>query len=134
MVQDKDITYQIKLRGSDGKDYRIAYEGLWDRLQECRGYFEQLGWSNVTRGLRDDVNKLQNILLSEILIPQGKEAILNFLKEKPNVQTRNFHDKKWLGLRGIAWSYAKEELEAEGKIISVSHGQGKNRTWNIKEA
>lgn len=134
MGQDKDVEYQIKLQGSDGKNYQITYEGLWNRLQECRGHYDKLGWSRVTRSLRDDVNDLKELFLSEILIPQAKQAILTFLKEHPHVETRNFYDKKWcVQLRLVAWYDAKEQLEAEGKIISESHGRGKNRTWSIRE-
>lgn len=134
MPEDKDIEYQIRLQGSDGKNYLLTYEGLWERLQKCRSYDDVFGWNNVTRRLRDDINDLGDLFRSEILIPQAKQVILSFLQEHPNVQTRHFHDKKWVGLRGIAWYYAKEQLEAEGQIVFESHGRGKNRTWNIKEA
>ena len=96
---------------------------------------EKLGWNNVTRTLREDLNKLRDSMLAEILIPKAKIAILEFLKENPNVGTRSFYHKAWLsGERRNAWYYAKQELEAEGKIIATSHGSGKDRTWNIKES
>lgn len=130
----KDIEYKVRVRGADGAEYLLTYQGLWNRLQKCRTFDEKFGWNKVTRAMRKDVNKLRDLFLSEILFPQAKQAILSFLKEHPNVQTRNFHDKKWVGLRANAWYYAQEQLEAEGKIVSESHGRGKNRTWKLKES
>jgi len=97
-------------------------------------YDEKYGWTGVTRALREDVNNLRDVILSEILVPKAKDVILQFLKDNPNVETREFCHKDWrFGERNLAWYRAKEELEAEGKIVSESHGRGQNRTWKIKE-
>ena len=125
----------MKLEGSDGKPYVISYLGLWQVLKEQMNFEEKLGWNKVTKSLREDVTKLRDSMLAEILIPKAKIAILEFLKENPNVGTGSFHHQAWLsGERSNAWYYAKQELEAEGKIIATSHGSGKDRTWNIKES
>lgn len=128
------VTYKVKLEGSDGKKYAQTYEGLWDSLKNEMSYEEKWGWNTTTKSLREDVNKVRDLLLSELLIPKAKEAVLAFLKENPDVQTRNFYHKDWkLGLRGSAWYFAQEQLEAEGKFVSESHGKGQNRTWKLKE-
>lgn len=127
--------YKVELEGSDGKKYVISYEGLWDALKNIMSYEEKTGWNDATRSLREDVNEVSDLLLSELLIPKAKEAILTFLKDNPNVQTRNFYHKDWeRGKRSNAWYYAKEQLETGGEIVSESHGKGQNRTWKLREA
>lgn len=127
------VTYNVKLKGSDGNNYVISYEDLKADLDALKSFDEKNGWNNVTRHLREDVNKLEESLLAEILIPKAKQAILEFLKDNPNVKTRAFYHKAWeTGYRRNAWDYAKEELEADGIIVSESHGKSKNRTWKIK--
>lgn len=128
------VEYKVKLEGSDGGSYVITYEGLWNNLKTAMSYDEKKGWNDVTRALRQDYNKLSDLILSELLVPKAKEAIINFLTEHPNIRTRNFYLKEWLGYKSIAWYRAQEELEAEGKIVSESHGRGQNRTWKIKES
>jgi len=129
------VEYKIWLQGSDGKSYVIPYSTLWDILKEQMSYDEKFGWNDVTRNLREDVNQIQDTLLREVLIPKAKTAIIEFLKENPNVPTRNFYDKAWsLWRRSNAWYYAKQELEAEGVIVSESHGRGQNRTWKLAKS
>lgn len=127
-------TYKVKLHGSDGKEYVTTYEGLWKDLKQHMTFDEKLGWNGVTKGLREDVTRLRDLLLSEILIPKAKTEVLKFLKENPDVQTRSFYHKAWShGERINAWYYAKQELEAQGLIVPTSHGAGHNRTWNLKK-
>lgn len=58
--------------------------------------------------------------------------MLQFLKDYPNVCTRNFYHDDWgVGERSLAGYHAQEELELEGKIVSQSHGRGRNRTWRL---
>ena len=129
------VEYKIKLEGSDGKPYVITYGGLWAAFKrEAMTYEERMGWTDATRKLREDVNRLSDLVLSEILVPKAREAVLAFLKENPNVETRSFYHKAWQHReRSYAWEKAKEELEAEGRIISKSHGRHQNRTWKLKE-
>ena len=128
------VEYKVKLEGSDGRSYVITYEGLWQALKNQMIYEEKTGWNEVTKTLREDLNKLRKVLLTEILIPKAREEMIRFLKENPNVETRNFCSKAWLfGERLTAWRHAREELELEGIIVSESHGKGKNCTWKIKE-
>jgi len=124
--------FKVKLEGSDGNSYVITFEGLWRNLKENMTYDEKMGWNDVSRSLREDVNRLRDLLLSEILVPKAKMEMLKFLKENPNVQTKSFYSKAWShGERINAWYLAQQELEAEGLIISKSQGRGHNRTWNL---
>jgi len=127
-------TYNVRLQGSDGKEYITSFAGLLADLKNELSFEEKRGWTNVTRKLREDVDRLNDIILEEVLVPKAKDAVIEFLKDNPDVQTRSFYDKQWLDiLRSHAWYIAQQELEEEGKIVSVSHGRGRNRTWNLKE-
>lgn len=128
------VEYKVKLEGSDGKSYVISFAGLWKQLKAVMTYDEKQGWNGVTRATRQDLNKLRDLVLLEVLIPKAKEEMLTFLKDNLDVQTRSFYHTAWeFGDRLIAWYKAKQELEAEGRIVSESHGRGQNRTWKLKE-
>lgn len=126
------VEYQVILKGSDGKQYLISYEGLRQKLREFDTWEEKIGWNKVTRKLREDYDNLRDTLLNEVFIPKAKKAITQFLEEHPDIKTRNFYHKAWdSGIKYLAWYYAKGALEAEGTIISKSQGRGKNRTWRL---
>ena len=133
---NSEIKYKVKLQGSDGKDYVITYGGLWSTIKsDVMSFDEKLGWDDVTRSLRKDVNALEELIYSELLIPKARIAVKQFLKENPNVETKRFYHEDWkVGKRWSAWYYAKQELELEGIIVSESHGKGRNRTWKLKES
>lgn len=123
--------YKVKLQGPKKADYVITYKGLQEQLEATRDSMERIGWNQVTRSLREDVNQVRDEIV-EFLIPLLKEKIVSFLKENPDVKTRNFKPNE-SGLKRIAWFYAKDELEKEGVLISTSHGKGRNRTWNLNQ-
>jgi len=125
------VEYKVKLEGPEGKSYVITYEGLREQLDATRDFMERVGWNNVTRSLREDVNDVRDEVV-KLLVPTMKEKIVAFLKENPDIKTRNFNPNEH-GLKRLAWWYAKDELEESGIIVSTSHGQGRNRTWNLSK-
>ena len=74
-------------------------------------------------------------IVTEMLLPFfTKGAILDFVKENKDLNTRQFHaflHKENQVLTRAFW-YAFQELEKEGKIESVKQGRGKARIWRVK--
>ena len=126
-----EITYKVRLLGSDGREYIISLEGLRSTLERVNPERNIL-----IETLRGDVAELAKIIREETLIPKMRKEIVNFLKSNPNIATREFNSYgyRWKGERCSAWFEAKELLEAEGVIVSVKQGLGKNRLWKLKEA
>lgn len=125
------VEYKVKLEGPNGTSYVITYKGLREQLDATRDFMERIGWNQVTRSLREDVNDVRDEV-TKLLVPMMKEKIVAFLKENPDIKTRNFNPNKH-GLKRLAWWYAKDELEESRVIVSTSHGKGKNRTWNLTQ-
>ena len=125
------VEYKVRLQGDDGKDYVITFADLLQRLKAQMPFGERIGWNGVTTRLRDDVDKIEECVRKEILTPKLKQAIISFLKEHPDTETRVLNNQAYSlpSLERNAWYYAKEELEEEGKIVSTSQGRGKNRLW-----
>ena len=125
------VTYKVRLLGSDGQKYLMSFEELRSRLLRA-----DPEWRNAVKILRQDVDELAKIIREEMLIPKMREEIVNFLKSNSDIQTRNFNDQGYIlkGEKRLAWFRAKELLEAEGVIVSVKQGRGKNRLWKLKEA
>jgi len=76
-------------------------------------------------------------VVTEMLLPFfTKGAILDFVKDNKNLDTRQFHaflnkDKENQVLTRAFW-YVKDKLEEEGKIESIKQGRGKPRLWRLK--
>ena len=74
-------------------------------------------------------------IVTEMLLPFfTKKAILDFVKENKNLNTRQFHaflHKENQVLTRAFW-YAKDKLEEQGEIESIKQGRGKPRLWRVK--
>ena len=125
------VTYRVRLLGSDGQEYIMSFEELRSILLR-----DDPEWKNAVKILRQDVNELAEIIREEMRIPKMREEIVSFLKNNANIETCNFNKRgnMWTGEKRWAWFKAKELLEAEGVIVSVKQGRGKNRLWKLKEA
>ena len=79
------------------------------------------------------INEIEKTIIN-ILVPMKEYEIVGFLKNQDEVRTR---DLNWIGetrLERYASYKAFEKLQKENRIISVSHGRGRDRTWHLKEA
>ncbi len=86
---------------------------------------------DYTQTRQEEITKI----LTEMLLPFfTKSALLDFVKENKDLNTRRLHSflNKENQVLSRAFWYAKQELEKEGKIESVKQGRGKMRLWRLK--
>lgn len=119
------IEYNVRLQGSDGKDYIISYEGLKQKLGLCET-------DSSIRSIRREVNRFQEAFIENTLVPKMEDKIVTIIKENPEIQTRNLNRKMpSKSMEQIAWYQAFNKLKDERRIIGTSHGRGQNRTWHL---
>lgn len=103
--------YEVWLRGADGKNCLVSYQGLKNDLGICE----------LERRL-DALTRRIEILER----PLRKEKALDLLKDG------SAHTWPWLQRRVPGLGFGdREELIADGKIVSEWHG--KVQLWKLKE-
>jgi len=119
------VSYRVLVKGPDGKTYSVTMDWLK----------RELGIPS-TKYIRERIGCLEETLVEDVLKPRCRWEILEFLKENKGIDTRDFNSWIYSGsiLLQRAMNRAKEELEAEGLIVSKSQGsRGKPRKWYVKE-
>ena len=139
-----ETTYKIILQGSDGKQYHIDLSDS----SNVEWFRQKIGICKLKAEIQAEIEGLDKRIdymqkrqeeivkvVTEMLLPFfTKGAILDFLKENKDVNTRHFHDflNRKNGVLDRAFWYAKQKLEEEGKIESIKQGRGKLRLWRVK--
>ncbi len=123
----KEITYKVKLEGSDGKEYcaSASWVANWLSLPSYvgKGHFE---W------LMKNFNELQESYIAKVLTPEMKVFLLDFLKEPKTTRQLNMQRAVFQGLLRLAYSNAWNLLSQEDKIEDIPQGKGKQRLWRLK--
>lgn len=118
------VEYNVRLQGSDGKEYIISYDSLKFKV----GFYEL---SSSIRDMHYEIMKLRDIIVKRLLVPEMEDFIVTILKENPNLKTRELNSKMpYETLKQLAWYQAFDKLKDEGRIVGTSHGKGQNRTWS----
>jgi len=93
---------------------------------------KMIDWNPVTVNLRKDVRELQTFV-TELLLPEAREAVIQLVRENPDILTRNLNATgKWhKRLYWSAWWTARKQLEDEKVLVPTSHGRGRDKTWNL---
>jgi hypothetical protein len=133
-MSQPQITYKIKLQGSDGKEYVETFDGLSKDLN-IQGKFNYLETQIQER--RQEVEMMAS-LLKPMLIAQIKPLMEEYLKEWKD---KSFHEFEFcvnynnaknipLELKRITWDVFNQ-LVVEGKILMKKHGWFKSGLLDI---
>lgn len=126
---EKIVTDEVKKHAAVYLQRPEIQEKLRKKAREvidklCKGTFDILF---------QRLNHLENEVIA-IHTPSMERQILAIIKEQPDIQTRelmNHAPNKRFQRR--AYYNAFDNLQSNGRIVAVSHGKGKNRTWRINE-
>lgn len=125
------LTYRVKLLGSDEKTYFGPFSWLKQELGVCALNSRE---EHRFNWLHERIQALEEEI-ETLLVPKFEQIIYTFVKENPDIQTRQFTYQLWRKLRSRAergaYDKALTHLEEHGHIIGRSHGPSLNKTWRI---
>jgi len=126
------VEYEVRIRGSNGKEYTISFDGLRERLlRPLRDSVDERFEHVYTR-----LGEIEQFIMDFQLVPPMEERILNLIRGKPNIKTREINAvAPSERLHNWAWHKAFQKLKEEKppRIIGTTQGRGRNRTWKVDE-